>query len=62
MGDFSMQELDCFDKTNDMEKSPHPNKKLSPLDYKLFDVIYISDDFNDDLGDEFWFGENQEGK
>lgn len=33
-------------------------KNLSPLYIKLFDVAHISDDFNDDLGDEFWLGKD----
>lgn len=33
-------------------------EKKSPLDYKYFDVIYMSNDFNDDLGDEFWLGKD----
>lgn len=33
-------------------------KKLAPLDVKLFDKVTISDDFDDDLGDEFWLGKD----
>lgn len=40
------------------KESTNPKKKKSPLDYKYFDVVYMSDDFNDDLGDEFWLGKD----
>ena len=33
-------------------------KKLAPLDVKLFDKVVISDDFDDYLGDDFWLGED----
>ncbi|MBE9578569.1 MULTISPECIES: hypothetical protein [Moraxella] len=33
-------------------------KKLAPLDIQIFDEVYMSDDFNDDLGDEFWLGKD----
>lgn len=39
-----------------IQKIPHFGKqKLAPLDIPLFTVHYIADDFDDYLGDEFWF-------
>lgn len=34
-------------------------KKLAPLDVKYFDVVHISDDFDEDLGDDFWLGDDK---
>lgn len=45
-----------FDTKNLTQNSPTLTKKLAPLDVKLFDVIYITDDFDEYLGDDFWFG------
>lgn len=49
--------MNDYDNESNIENTPVLSKKLSPLDYQLFEVIYISDDFNEDLGDEFWLGE-----
>lgn len=54
--------MNNYDNESNIENTPVLSKKLSPLDYQLFEVVYISDDFNEDLGDEFWFGESQEGE
>lgn len=48
--------MNGFNDKNLTQNSPILTKKLAPLDVKLFDVIYIADDFDDELGDEFWFG------
>lgn len=33
-------------------------KHLAPLDVKYFDVVQISDDFDAQLADDFWLGDD----
>lgn len=40
------------------KKQIEQQEPLAPLDVQLFDYVYMSDDFNDELGDEFWFGKD----
>lgn len=42
-----------------IQKIPYfGKKKLAPLDIPLFTFNYIADDFDNYLGDDFWFPED----
>lgn len=43
-------------KTNTQPKQ----KKLTPLDRQYFTEVWMSDDFDDYLGDDFWFGDSSD--
>lgn len=54
------QRFSIIDYLYHIEKQSLPKiqKKLAPLDVKLFDKVTMSDDFDDYLGDEFWLGKD----
>lgn len=39
------------------QTSPVTKEKLSPLGRKILGDVWMSDDFDDYLGDDFWFGD-----